>query len=107
MGRGESGSALKEGGLMAARWPMEAWALTLMEATSGSDVHLVEDHILNTQSSPLALCGVEVVKATRTSFKRSGCSGCSQAALEAGLTTIIDVNGDLVDIRSLLDDDPA
>ncbi len=39
----------------------------------------------------------------RTPFQRSGCKRCCKAALKAGLSTVIDLNGDLLDVQALLD----
>jgi hypothetical protein len=43
----------------------------------------------------------------RTPFQRSACKRCCMAALEAGLATVIDINGDVLDVRALLDGAPA
>lgn len=88
---------------MASRWPMEPWDVTILATSSGPKVHLVEDRILHTQAEPRSLCGVEASLPTTTPFKLNGCKRCCKAALKAGLTTVIDVNGDVLDVQTILD----
>jgi hypothetical protein len=66
-------------------------------------VHLVEDRALHTETEPLSLCGVQAALPTTTPFKLNGCKRCCKAALKAGLTTVIDVNGDVLDVRTILE----
>lgn len=67
-------------------------------------MHLVEDRILHTGPGPRSLCGVTASLPTRTPFKLNGCKRCCKAALKAGLTTIIDVDGGMLDVQTILDD---
>ena len=88
---------------MAPKWPMEAWAVSIVGTTAGPDVHLVEDRILHTDAEPRSLCGVNASLPTRTPFELNGCKRCCKAALKAGLTTVIDVNGHVLDVQTILD----
>lgn len=88
---------------MASTWPMEPWAVSILATSSGPKVHLVEDRILHTETEPLSLCGVPVSLPTTTPFKLNGCKRCCKAALKAGLTSVIDVTGDVLEIRAILD----
>lgn len=88
---------------MASRWPMEPWAVSIVATTAGPRVHLVEDRILHTETEPRSLCGVKASRPTLAPFKLNGCKRCCTAALKAGLTTIIDINGDVLDVQTMLD----
>ena len=88
---------------MATAWPMEPWAVSIVGSNSAPNAHLVEDRVLQTQVQPRTLCGVKVSLPARTPFQRSGCKRCCKAALKAGLATVIDLNGDLLDVQALLD----
>jgi len=88
---------------MAAGWPMEPWAVSIVGSKSVPDVHLVEDRILTTEAEPRSLCGVKASVPAESLFKQSGCKRCCRAALKAGLTSVIDVNGEVLDIRAVLD----
>lgn len=92
---------------MATAWPMERWAVSIVSSKSVPDVHLVEERVLQTQAQPRSLCGVKASLPARTPFQRSGCKRCCKAALKAGLATVIDINGDVLDVRALLDGAPA
>ena len=37
---------------MAPKWPMEAWAVSVVATSAGPDVHLVEDRLLHTDVEP-------------------------------------------------------
>lgn len=88
---------------MASRWPMEPWAVSIVGASSGPRVHLVEDRILHTDAEPRSLCGVKASTPTRSVFALNGCKRCCKAALKAGLTRVIDVNGEVLDTQIILD----
>jgi hypothetical protein len=66
-------------------------------------VHLVENRVLYTDPDPRALCGNKAVLRTRTPFSLNGWKRCCKAAMKAGLTTVVDVDGDLVDVQAVLD----
>ena len=87
---------------MATPWPMEPWAVSIVGSKTAPDVHLVEDRILHAEA-PRTLCGVKASVPAQTPFQRSGCKRCCKAALKAGLTTVIDVNGNVLDIQAILD----
>jgi len=88
---------------MATGWPMEPWAVSIVGSKSKPDVHLVEDRILHAEAEPRSLCGVKASVPPQTSFRRSGCKRCCTAALRAGLTTVIDINGDVLEVRAILE----
>ena len=88
---------------MASTWPMEPWAVSILATSSGPKVHLVEDRILHTETEPRSVCGVQASLPTTTPFQLNGCKRCCKAALKAGLTTVIDVNGDVLEIRAILE----
>ena len=88
---------------MATAWPMEPWAVSVVGSKTSPDVHLVEDRILHTEAAPRGLCGVMASVPAQSLFQRSGCKRCCKAALKAGLTMVIDVNGNVLDIQAILD----
>lgn len=92
---------------MASKWPLEPWAVSILGTSSGLVVHLVEDRHLRAESEPRSLCGVNVSSLPAASFKVNGCKRCCKAALKAGLTTVIDVNGEVLNVRTLVDSIPG
>lgn len=84
-------------------WPLEPWQVSIVGTSSGPGVHLAEDRILASAAQPRSLCGVNACTPTRTPFGRNGCKRCCKAALKAGLATVIDVNGDVLDVQTILD----
>ena len=91
---------------MASSWPMEPWAVSILGTPPGPGVHLVEDRIRHTEPGPRTLCGVNASLPTRTPSKLNGRKRCCKAALKAGLTTIIDVDGEVLDVQNILDNWP-
>jgi hypothetical protein len=87
---------------MASKWPLEPWAVSILGTSSGPVAHLVEDQLLHADVKPRSLCGVKASSTATTSFKVDGCKRCCKAALTAGLTSVIDVNGEVHDVRTLL-----
>ena len=88
---------------MASRWPMEPWAVSIVATLSGPRLHLVEDRVLLTETEPRSLCGVQASLPARAPFRLNGCKRCCVGALKAGLTTAIDVNGDLLDVQTIIE----
>ena len=67
---------------MAPKWPMEAWAVSVVATTAGPDVHLVEDRALHTDAEPRSLCGVNASLPTRTPFRAERLQTVLQSRVE-------------------------
>jgi hypothetical protein len=79
------------------------WDVSIVGTPGGLMVHLVENRVLHTHDEPRALCGNKASTPTRTPFQLNGCKRCCKAALKKGLTTVIDVNAEVVDVQAVLD----
>ena len=63
---------------MASKWPLEPWAVSIVETTSGPTVHLVDDRILHTEAEPRSLCGVKASTPTLAAFRQTAASGAAE-----------------------------
>lgn len=55
-------------------------------------------HLVWSTTPERTLCGLELHVSTRTWFELAGCAKCRKAARTAGIVTITDVDGDVIEL---------